>query len=296
MRVLDKELITPNAPFHYIKGERISKDLVMRQMHIHDEIELLRVSQGQVLCEFGNACLVLREGEIILINTKVPHQFAFYQSDAEIEYIQINIQSRINTILPTGNSYLYLFMNRTFKKPYMLYNCHSEIYQCFDKILEERTQKALCFRMAIGAYIDLIIVHMARNQMLLDLNNSAINSAHTQIVPAIEFVEAHYQAKFTLDELCAAIHINKYYFCKIFKKITGATLTEYVNFRRLLQAEVMLLRTSKSVAQIACECGFASNQYFTKVFKENYVLSPIAYRKHYARITTNTKTEASYSS
>ncbi len=292
MHILDKELITPNAPFHYVKRERISKDLVMRQMHIHDEIELIRVCQGQVLCEVGNACLVLKKGEILLINTKVPHQLSFYQADAEIEYIQINIQSRINTIRPTENSYLYLFMNRSFKKPYVLYNGPSEMHQFFKKILEEYTQKAPCFRIAIGAYIDLIIAHMARNQMLLDLNNATVNFSHVQIVPAIEFVEANYQAKFTLDELCAAIHINKYYFCKMFKKVTGATLTEYVNFRRLLQAEVMLLRTSKSVAQIAHECGFASNQYFTKVFKENYVLSPTAYRKHYSRITTNTKTEA----
>lgn len=54
---------------------------------------------------------------------------------------------------------------------------------------------------------------------------------------------------------------------------------KYLNDIRLEKASQQLTQaTEKNITEIAFDCGFSSNQYFTRVFKERYGMSPLRFR------------------
>ena len=65
--------------------------------------------------------------------------------------------------------------------------------------------------------------------------------------------------------------------CKTFKKATGQTLVDYINFVRLQKARALLTAGDSNIAQVAFSCGFSSVQYFNRVFKNYYACTPSVY-------------------
>ena len=68
--------------------------------------------------------------------------------------------------------------------------------------------------------------------------------------------------------------MNKSYFCRRFKLITGKTPISYVNDYRLAKAFSLLTTTDMTTSQIAIITGFTDSNYFTRVFTRHYSISP----------------------
>ena len=66
------------------------------------------------------------------------------------------------------------------------------------------------------------------------------------------------------------------YLCKT---RTGKTLRDYVEEQRIKKSINMLLTTNFSLTQIAYECGFSSQSYFSYVFKRRMKVTPREYTK-----------------
>ncbi|MEG0564536.1 helix-turn-helix domain-containing protein, partial [Anaerorhabdus sp.] len=82
-----------------------------------------------------------------------------------------------------------------------------------------------------------------------------------------------------LDELAKISYINKYYLVHSFKKYAGMTPINYLNYKRLKEACMLLRTTNHSIAQIASIIGMSSQSYFCQSFKKQYQMSPNEYRK-----------------
>ena len=93
----------------------------------------------------------------------------------------------------------------------------------------------------------------------------------------------------SLEEISNSVHLDRSYFCRIFKKSMKMTFNEYLCTLRLQKAEELLLYSNNSIAEIALASGFSSPAYFTKIFKEKKGFTPTFY-KHL------TKRDANYSS
>jgi len=80
--------------------------------------------------------------------------------------------------------------------------------------------------------------------------------------------------------VAAAVHTSIFYFCKLFKKVTGTTFTEFVSRTRVEKAKNLLLNPNLRVSEIAYEVGFQSLTHFNRVFKQIMGESPTEYRGH----------------
>ena len=61
--------------------------------------------------------------------------------------------------------------------------------------------------------------------------------------------------------------LSKYYFCRIFKNITGSTVIKYLNMYRCMKARELLSSGKYTVSEAALECGFENMSYFSKTYK-----------------------------
>lgn len=95
---------------------------------------------------------------------------------------------------------------------------------------------------------------------------------------AIAYIRAHTEDDYTAEEMAQELGISAYYLSHLFKAYTGMTPVAYKNACRIQQAKQMLYATELSVSEIAMACGFNSQSYFVKKFREHETLTPSAYR------------------
>ena len=114
-------------------------------------------------------------------------------------------------------------------------------------------------------------------------NQIAVQTANTEppvIAKARRFIEEHHAEDISLGQVAQAVHASLFYFCKLFKKITGLNFTEYVSRVRVEKAKNLLLNPNLRVSEIAYEVGFQSLTHFNRVFKKLSGQSPTEYRGH----------------
>ena len=71
-----------------------------------------------------------------------------------------------------------------------------------------------------------------------------------------------------------------------FKKQTGINLSDFINIKKIQEAEELLCQTSKSLVFISNYLGFSSQSHFCKIFKEIKGITPREYReKNHPNIT-----------
>ena len=64
-----------------------------------------------------------------------------------------------------------------------------------------------------------------------------------------------------------------------FKKEYDITIMEYVMKKRMEKAARLLLNSELSIREVAEECGFCDNEYFSRCFKNYHGTSPVSWRK-----------------
>ena len=73
--------------------------------------------------------------------------------------------------------------------------------------------------------------------------------------------------------------MNRSYFCRRFREITGRTAISYVNEYRLTKARALLLTGERSISEVAAECGFPDGNYFSRLFTKHFGETPYALKK-----------------
>jgi YesN/AraC family two-component response regulator len=74
-------------------------------------------------------------------------------------------------------------------------------------------------------------------------------------------------------------YLNKFHISHVFKEITDFSVIEYVQQRRVIEAQKQLTYSQKKIIDICFDCGFNNIQHFHRVFKKITGVTPHKYRK-----------------
>lgn len=109
------------------------------------------------------------------------------------------------------------------------------------------------------------------------------NSEPPVITRAKEYILEHQGEDLSLGQVAKAVNTSTFYFCKMFKKVTGINFTDYLSRVRIERAKNLLLNPSLRISEIAFEVGFQSLTHFNRVFKKIIGQSPTSYRSQLPR-------------
>jgi AraC-like DNA-binding protein len=98
------------------------------------------------------------------------------------------------------------------------------------------------------------------------------------VATAKEYVQSHVQDPITLAQVVEQVHVSRFYFCKVFKRATGMTLTEYVARVRIEKAKSLLVDPSMRISEVVFAAGFGSIPRFNSLFKRFVGMAPTEYR------------------
>jgi AraC-like DNA-binding protein/ligand-binding sensor protein len=97
-------------------------------------------------------------------------------------------------------------------------------------------------------------------------------------------IAGHYGDPISLDEIARAMHVSTFYFCKMFKKATGLTFTDYLGRVRVEKAKNLLLNPHLRVSEIAYTVGFQSLTHFNRVFRKVAGEAPTDFREKLKKV------------
>ena len=115
---------------------------------------------------------------------------------------------------------------------------------------------------------------MLSNQVIVQQDNTE----PPVIARAKEYIQEHQTENLRLGHVAKAVNTSTFYFCKMFKKVTGINFTDYLSRVRIEKSKNLLLNPNLRVSEIAFEVGFQSLTHFNRVFKKILGQSPTEYR------------------
>lgn len=98
----------------------------------------------------------------------------------------------------------------------------------------------------------------------------------------MNYVHDHFRDKIYLEEIASCAGISPRECSRCFRRQIGISPMEYLNQYRVRMAANELKTGAKPISLIGEECGFASDSYFGKTFRQYMDCSPREYRKRSA--------------
>ncbi|MCF2946538.1 helix-turn-helix domain-containing protein [Paraglaciecola aquimarina] len=93
----------------------------------------------------------------------------------------------------------------------------------------------------------------------------------------IGFIKANFNKDLELTEIAKYTQVSDSYLIRVFKKVTGKTINQYITSYRIQQAKKLLSR--HSVIETSIAVGFKSPSYFSTVFKKSTGLTPVQFKQ-----------------
>lgn len=94
------------------------------------------------------------------------------------------------------------------------------------------------------------------------------------------YVREHLDADLTLLMLAEKVHLNASYLSRLFHKMTGEKLYDYILALRMDRAKELILKNQMKIQEIAQSVGYESVQSFNRAFKKYAGMSPVDYRNY----------------
>jgi AraC-like DNA-binding protein/ligand-binding sensor protein len=132
-------------------------------------------------------------------------------------------------------------------------------------------------------YESILRLLMIFAQHLASLSNQLMVKEESSEPPVITkarvFISEHQDDDLTLAQVAQSVNTSAFYFCKMFKKATGMTFTDYLARVRVEKVKNLLLNPHKRVSEAAFEAGFQSLSQFNRVFRKIAGESPSTFRE-----------------
>ena len=100
-----------------------------------------------------------------------------------------------------------------------------------------------------------------------------------ELLPVIDYISNNIHTKVSIEKLAELSCLSISAFERKFKKNFNVTPREYIKQIRLHLVCQELIKTNKSISEIALDCGFYDHSFMTSVFKASLTMTPSQYRK-----------------
>lgn len=113
--------------------------------------------------------------------------------------------------------------------------------------------------------------------------NGLKDHADDTIKSVQEYIEQHYDERFTVEQLADKFNIGRRTFERRFKKATRNTVAEYIQRVKMEAAKKQLEIGRKSIQEVMMDSGYQDVQTFREIFKRITGMTPVDYKDKYSQ-------------
>lgn len=243
---------------------------------LHEAIEIKYFYEGTSTLLIGTETVVAHAGDVIVINPYEFHatvDFGVERGKYHLIMVEPAFFADMGAEIPDLRS-LLLAGQASFRTQF---RGDERMRRILLRAVEEMETRAPCYRIAVrGLMLEFLalLLRYGMNDVSQRGSREHVIRYYAVVEPALRRIRDGYTERFTVEELAELCMVSKYHFCRVFKEVTGMTAMQYLSEYRLKIAETMLENTDKSVAEIACMCGFEDESYFCRCYKRYFGETP----------------------
>ncbi len=286
---LSQDNLLRTSDFYVNFRDEAIDDTKSSMEHYHDSYELDLFIKADIQIFVKDRRYDIRDGDVLFISEYDVHKVIY---NAGTQYTRYVINFKKNFIIDLLKFFgieelLDKIQNKDYKKISINFSKKNEIEDLFKTLntLYNRYQEPKLENSGSAENIALIksylfILLFRFNQALMNTKPSfAQTNKDNTVKEIIDYIDSNYMYPIDLESLEKRFHFSKYYLSHIFKQLTGFTIIEYVQHRRIIEAQRMLRYTNKDIIEIGYYCGFNNIQHFYRVFSKITGTTPLHYRK-----------------
>lgn len=253
--------------------------------HYHDGYEIDFFIKANIQIFVKDAKYDIIDNDALFISEYDVHKIVYVPDSFYSRYV-INFRKQFITdllnVLDLKNL-LERLDSKQHKKPDMSLSQKNELEILFNKLfrlyVKYERRRSTDTEALIKSYLVILLIHF--NEMLgNNIISPKLGKKDTQVKAIIQFIDENFMENINLDLLEDNFYLSKYYISRIFKEITGFSVVEYIQHRRIIEAQKMLRFSKRDVTNVAYDCGFNNIQHFYRVFKKITKTTPYLYRKY----------------
>ena len=274
-------------PFEYVYRDIKSAQHELPE-HVHDWYELVYIYKGQGTFFIDHSFYDAEAGDIFLIPGNTIHRsFPVEDNPKQATAFYFSASFVHDTSTGEGEAFPYLQPFEVAKQKQAFRLTISERYQqqivlLIEQIHTEYTEQRAGYRQAIRMHVQHILLLLNRHAE--ETWGKQKQRRSPAVLPhwleqSLTYIDANLKEELNLAALASRAAISPAHYSRIFKRLTGMNVTDYVTAKRIMQAKDWLKQLDEPIANIAEECGFGSITHFHRKFKELTGITPAQYRK-----------------
>ena len=239
--------------------------------HTHSYCQLYYGCSGDCTLVLGDSEYTLSEGYGIFAAPDIPHGIKHVENGAVVtKEIKFSVEDED----------LISDLDR-FEGPIAFDSYASGIV---DYITDYGRSRLDYYQKSCRCFLDSLIYYLSRKNRGIsraDSNSQLIDTSGFSdlTIKMIIFLEENYASKISLELLAEKMGYSKNYICFVFKKDTGFTIIDYLNFVRIRHAAEMFSYSDNEISHICKDVGFVNMSHFNHTFKRFVGIPPGVYRR-----------------
>lgn len=271
IRIFDRKYDPEMEPVRQAQDRHTEMMSELPVYHQHDGYQLVYMIGGQASFMVDDEIFHLKKGDLFYISPNLPHAIVSIDEDPEAIVIQFK-----NSILPSEIDNLpeFTFVNILFKKGMGGLAFRNVPYNIFEGQIHSAGIGKVTSLLHTLDYLghNIADAEQLSKRTRLEDNTTVSACAH-------QYLLEHYKDEIKLSQIAEFCHQQEAALCRTYKRETGMTLFQHLQYIRIESACTMLRNTSLSIAEVAYSCGFNTPSTFNRLFQDKMRMTPGEYRK-----------------
>lgn len=255
--------------------------------HWHKELQFSYCLYDKVSFSIENEKIILEAGEGIMVNSNVLHQIKPYKNNNCMMFSIV-----FDSTLIEGNRHSLIekkYLNPVLESSNLKFislkpdiEWQKNILKYIKRVFSLWNEEPYGYELEVRNYLGTIWLNIIR-EVKEEIKDSVSGVSHDEerVKLALQYIHEHYAENISLNDIAVAVSISKSECCRSFKRTLRVTPFECLMEYRTLKASELLLKSKKSISDIAFDAGFNGISYFGKVFKKYMNCTPSEYRNKY---------------
>lgn len=292
-------MIAPSATTN-VCSENTIDYINSRTMHQHGFFEMMYVISGTVSQNIEENSYVYHKGDFCLLNHYVRHSehtdtsadvlFLGLSDEFFMDIIKNDIRIDEKGHIISNNNPIYdmmLAFNKKQKYQKQYYDFRPAVNsdqinlilkQLFENIIQETQNRQPGFMMMVQGLISRIFSYILNPDYYSYTQITLSGNIDEYLYYKLQDILQNTHGRISRQELSEKLNYSPDHLNCVSKKYTGMSLLKFGRTYTLKEAAHLLSKTNLSISKIMAELGFSNSNYFYKLFKEQFGVSPNEYR------------------
>jgi len=286
----NRHIIIYGAPaqnYEHITERDFTKDGECGPMHFHNDIEIGYVVEGVSVQTFYGKEHRFQQGDFWIVDQGCYHSDVYQSKDLCTIYIGIPSgmfdSASLQLMISSGiERYLgMVIVNEKKKRQFLHFTPKSKnttAPDIMDSLMQEVIERKIGYELITRGLLNRLVYSLCM-EYSFSVGGKEKQKIKDMMFNEIDrYMHVNYQA-INIQDLIDKFHYNRDYYSRLIKEYKGCTYAEYIRKIRMEKAAELLQATGKPIETIASEVGYQSKSNFYHAFQEEYVMTPVEYRR-----------------